>query len=301
LETTEINMDLSSADKKTFAERIKTELKNVPTMPLIVIILFLICGIFGFLFAPNDPNAVSFGDTLAPPFWVEGGSTKFLLGIDHFGRDILSRIILGAGISLQIGFLSVVIAGSVGAVVASVSGYLGGVTDAILMRVVDMVISLPFLILCVTLVAIVGAGKYNIIIILGIVSWAWYARVLRAEVLRLRESDFVQLAIVAGCSKTRIIVRHILPNIINSLVIMATLSLGVYIIAEASLSFLGLGVPPPDPSWGSMVSEGRNYISQAWWICTFPGVAILLVVLSFNVLGDWLRVRLDPKFRQTMI
>jgi len=229
------------------------------------------------------------------------GSTKFLLGTDHLGRDILSRIILGAGISLQIGFLSVVIAGFVGAVVASVSGYLGGITDAILMRVVDMVISLPFLILCVTLVAIVGAGKNNIIIILGIVSWAWYARVLRAEVLRLRESDFVRLAIVAGCSNTRIIVRHIFPNIVNSLVIMGTLSLGVYIIAEASLSFLGLGVPPPDPSWGSMVSEGRNYIGQAWWICTFPGVAILVVVLSFNVLGDWLRVRLDPKFRQTMI
>jgi peptide/nickel transport system permease protein len=301
LETTEKDFDLYISDERTIWERIKSELKHVPIFPLIVIFLFVLFGLFGFLIAPYDPNAISFGDTLVPPFWAEGGSTKYLLGTDHFGRDILSRIIIGTSISLQVGFLSVFIAGFVGAVVASVSGYLGGAVDAVLMRLVDMVISFPFLILCVTLVAVVGAGKNNIIIILGIVSWAWYARVLRAEVLRLRDADFVRLAIVAGCSKTRIMVRHIFPNIINSLVIMATLSLGVYIIAEASLSFLGLGVPPPDPSWGNMVSEGRNYIGQAWWICTFPGIAILLVVLSFNILGDWLRVRLDPKFRQTMI
>ena len=301
METTEKDIDLYISDERTIWARIRSELKHVPIFPLIVIFLFVLFGLFGFLVAPHDPNAVSFGDTLLPPFWAEGGSIKFLLGTDHFGRDILSRIIIGTSISLQVGFLSVFIAGFVGAVVASVSGYLGGAVDAVLMRLVDMVISFPFLILCVTLVAVVGAGKNNIIIILGIVSWAWYARVLRAEVLRLRDADFVRLAIVAGCSNTRIMVRHIFPNIINSLVIMATLSLGVYIIAEASLSFLGLGVPPPDPSWGNMVSEGRNYIGQAWWICTFPGIAILLVVLSFNILGDWLRVRLDPKFRQTMI
>jgi peptide/nickel transport system permease protein len=163
-----------------------------------------------------------------------------------------------------------------------------------------MLLSMPFLVLAVVLAAILGASKYNIIIIISLLAWAWYARVLRAEVLRLKEGDFIRLAVVAGSSKIRIMVHHILPNIVNSLVVLATLNLGVVIIAEASLSFLGLGIPPPDPAWGSMIAEGRNYIGQAWWICVWPGVAILLTVLSFNLLGDWLRVRLDPKFRQIM-
>ena len=194
----------------------------------------------------------------------------------------------------------VVFAGFVGSLVATLGGYLGGKVDTVVMRFVDMVLSFPFLVLAVTLAAILGASKYNLIIILAGVAWAWYARVLRAEVLRLKEGDFIHLAVVGGCSKARIMVRHIFPNIVNSLVVLMTLNLGVVIIAEASLSFLGLGVPPPDPAWGSMISEGRNYIGQAWWLCVWPGVAILLTVLSFNLLGDWLRVRLDPKFRQIL-
>ncbi|MBW2061703.1 MAG: ABC transporter permease [Deltaproteobacteria bacterium] len=289
----------SSLFKKIFSG-----LREAPKFPTVVLTIFLFCGvfgnhaIFGTLILPHDPNKTSFMDALTPPFWIEGGSTKYILGADQLGRDLLSRIIAGAGVSLQVGIAVVFFAGLIGSLVAIVAGYMGGRTDTILMRLLDMVLSLPFLVLAVTLAAIVGASKYNLIFIISALAWAWYARVLRSEVLRLKEGDFIRLAIVAGCSKPRIMIRHIFPNIVNSLVVLATLNLGVVIIAEASLSFLGLGVPPPDPAWGSMISEGRNYIGQAWWLCVWPGIAILLTVLSFNLLGDWLRVRLDPKFRQ---
>ena len=274
-------------------------MREAPTFPTIIMLLFLVCGIFGSQIAPHDPNKTSFRDSLAPPFWMEGGSTKYLLGTDQLGRDMLSRIIVGTKISLEVGVMVVVFAGLIGATAATVAGYIGGKTDIVIMRLVDMIISFQFLVLAVVLAAILGASKWNIIYILAGVSWAWYARVLRAEVLSLKERDFIKLAVVAGASKMRIIVLHIFPNIVNSLVVIATLNLGTVIIAEASLSFLGLGVPPPDPAWGSMVNEGRNYIGQAWWLCTWPGIAICLVVISFNLMGDWLRVRLDPRFRQT--
>jgi len=277
---------------------------EAPKFPTIVLLIFLFCGffgnraIFGNLILPHDPNKTSFMDALAPPFWMEGGSTKYILGTDQLGRDILSRIIAGAGVSLQIGIMVILFAGAIGSLVAITAGYIGGRTDMVLMRLLDMVIAMPFLVLAVTLAAIIGASKYNLIIIISALAWTWYARVLRSEVLSLKEGDFIRLAVVAGCSKPRIMFRHLFPNIINSLVVLMTLNLGVVIIAEASLSFLGLGVPPPDPAWGSMIAEGRNYIGQAWWLCVWPGLAILFTVLSFNLLGDWLRVRLDPKLRQ---
>lgn len=282
-------------------KKIFSAIWQAPKFPTIALLIFLICGVFGTLIAPHDPNQTSFQHSLAPPFWMKGGLASYPLGTDHLGRDILSRIIVGAGISLEVGILTAFFSGLLGALVATLGGYLGGKVDTLLMRLVDMVLSMPFLVLAVTLAAIVGASKYNLIIILAGVAWAWYARVLRAEVLKIKEGDFIRLAIVAGCSKTRIMVRHVFPNIVNSLVVLATLNLGVVIIAEASLSFLGLGIPPPAPAWGSMISEGRNYIGQAWWLSVWPGVAILFVVLSFNLLGDWLRVRLDPKFRQTRL
>jgi peptide/nickel transport system permease protein len=293
----------SVAPKKTFWKRhwigkTLVTIWQAPKFPTIVLLVFIIFGLFGRAVTPHDPNKTSFKDSLTPPFWMESGKMTYLLGTDHLGRDILSRIIVGAGVSLQIGVMVVVFAGLIGSLVACLAGYMGGRTDMILSRLLDMVLSMPFLIVAVTLAAILGASKWNLIIILAAVAWAWYARVLRSEVLRLKEGDFVRLAVVAGASKARIMLRHIFPNIVNSLVVLATLNLGTVIIAEASLSFLGLGVPPPAPAWGSMISEGRNYIGQAWWLCVWPGVAILLVVLSFNLLGDWLRVRLDPKFRQ---
>ena len=272
--------------------------RGVPVIPIVILLTFLVMGVFGSFIAPHPPNKTSFAIALTPPFGFEGGSAEHLLGTDQLGRDYLSRLIVGAGISLQVGIIVVFVCGVIGSVVALFTGFMGGKWDLILMRLLDMVQSMPVLVVALALAAILGPSKWNLIIILCLVAWAWYARILRAEVLKLKEYDFVELAVVAGVSKPRIMLRHLFPNIVNSLVVLATLNLGSVIIAEASLSFLGLGVPPPDPTWGGMISEGRDYIDEAWWLCTVPGIAILLVVLSFNLLGDWLRVRFDPKLRQ---
>jgi peptide/nickel transport system permease protein len=197
-----------------------------------------------------------------------------------------------------VGFAVVVFAGTLGAVIALLSGYLGGWVDAVLMRITDMFLSMPYLMIAIALAAVLGPSKHNIILIMAILGWAGYARVLRGEVLRIKGADFIKLAIVARAGKARIMLRHIFPNIVNTLVVLATLQLGIVIIMESSLSFLGLGVPPPEPAWGSMVADGRVLMFTSWWVSTWPGIAILLVVLSCNLLGDWLRLRLDPKFRQ---
>jgi peptide/nickel transport system permease protein len=282
-------------------EGILSKLKSVgelPFIPVIILTGFVFFGLFGTYLAPQDPNTPHFGDTLRPPFWAMKGKAEFPLGTDHLGRDLLSRLMVGTSVSLQVGFLVVVLAGMIGSVTALLSGYLGGWYDTILMRFTDTMMSMPYYMVAIVLAAILGPSKNNIILILAIVGWTQYARVLRAEVLRIKQGEFVSLAQVAGCSKIWIMLRHIFPNIVNTLVVMATLQIGIVIVAESSLSFLGVGVPPPEPAWGSMVSEGRNHISKAWWMCAWPGLAILLVVLSCNMLGDWLRVKLDPKFRQ---
>jgi peptide/nickel transport system permease protein len=278
--------------------KIVSVMKELPLFSMILLSVFLFLGILGEFIAPHDPTRTNLGAVLLPPFWVEGGTTAYVLGTDPLGRDILSRLISGARISIEVGFAVVIIAGTIGTVVALLSGYLGGKIDALLMRLCDIFLSIPYLMIAIVLAAVLGPSKENIIIILIILGWARYARVLRGEVLRVKEGDFVRLAVIAGCSQTRIMVRHIFPNIVNTLIILATLQLGTVIIAEASLSFLGLGVPPPTPAWGSMCADGRNYIFDAWWISLWPGFTIMLVVLSCNFLGDWLRVRLDPKFRQ---
>jgi len=278
--------------------KIVSVMKELPLFSMILLSVFMFLGIFGEFIAPHDPTRTNLGAVLLPPFWVEGGTTAYILGTDPLGRDILSRLISGARISIEVGFAVVIIAGTIGTVVALLSGYLGGKIDGLLMRLCDIFLSIPYLMIAIVLAAVLGPSKENIIIILIILGWAGYARVLRGEVLRVKEGDFVRLAVIAGCSQTRIMVRHIFPNIVNTLIIMATLQLGTVIIAEASLSFLGLGVPPPTSAWGSMCADGRNYIFDAWWISLWPGFTIMLVVLSCNFLGDWLRVRLDPKFRQ---
>jgi len=278
--------------------KMRRVIRGIPWIPVAILLLFLICGIFGSYIEPHDPMKTNLSAAKSPPFWHKGGSTKYFLGTDGFGRDILSRIIRGAGISLQVGFAVVVFAGALGTVIALLSGYLGGWVDAVLMRITDMFLSMPYLMIAIALAAVLGPSKNNIILIMAILGWAGYARVLRGEVLRIKESDFIKLAIVARAGKARIMLRHIFPNIVNTLVVLATLQLGIVIIMESSLSFLGLGVPPPEPAWGSMVADGRVMMFSAWWISTWPGIAILLVVLSCNLLGDWLRVRMDPKFRQ---
>ena len=273
-------------------------LKGMPIIPLLILFVFLFVGVFGTALAPRNPAKVNFRFVMKPPFWEESGSTEFPLGTDQLGRDVLSRMICGTKISLQVGFIVVALASIMGSIVALLAGYLGGWVDTVLMRLTDTMLSMPYLMIAIVLAAVLGPSKNNIILVLAIMGWAGYARVLRGEVLRLRESDFVSLAVTSGCSKIRIMLVHIFPNIVNTLVVLGTLQLGLVIVAEASLSFLGVGVPPPEPAWGLMVSEGRKYISRAWWLCTWPGLTILLVVLSCNLVGDWLRVRLDPKFRQ---
>lgn len=273
-------------------------MRQVPVIPGLLLLAFIICALFAKWIMPHDPIRNQLQSVLMPPFWLKGGNIAYLLGTDHLGRDILSRLIGGASISLEVGFIVVALAGIIGIIVALLSGYLGGWVDSLLMRICDIFMSMPYLIVAICLVAVLGPSRSNIIVTLVVLGWAGYARVLRGEVLRIKQGDFIQLAVLAGCSKTRIMLRHIFPNIVNTFIVMATLQLGNVIIAEASLSFLGLGVPPPDPAWGSMAAEGRNYIFDAWWLCVWPGLIIMVVVLSCNLLGDWLRVRLDPKFRQ---
>jgi peptide/nickel transport system permease protein len=273
-------------------------IRGLPIFPTGILLIFLFLGIFGTYLAPHDPNDGKFEYALTPPFWQDRGMLTYPLGTDDLGRDILSRLISGATVSLQVGMVVVFLAGFVGSTVALLSGYLGGWVDALLMRITDTVMSVPSLMIAIVLAAVIGPSKTNIVLILSAVGWTQYARVLRGEVLRIKGRDFVSLAVIAGCSKTRIMVLHIFPNMLNTLVVLATLQFGTVIISESILSFLGVGVPPPNPAWGLMIAEGRAYISIAWWICTWPGVAIVLVVLSCNLLGDWLRVRLDPKFRQ---
>lgn len=287
-----------TSSPKSLRARVFEKMRGMPVIPVFILLVFIVVGVFGNSFAPYDPTEADFSSAMRPPFWQEGGSWDYPLGTDNLGRDQLSRLLVGTRISLEVGFVVVVISGFMGCTIALLAGYLGGWIDMLLMRLTDTMLSLPPLMVAIVIAFILGPSKENMILILVILMWAGYARILRGEVLRLRESDFIQLAVTAGCSNLRIMLVHIFPNIINSLVVLATLQLGIVIIAESSLSYLGVGVPPPDPAWGTMVAEGRRYIGHAWWLITWPGLAILLVVLSCNLVGDWLRVRLDPKFRQ---
>jgi peptide/nickel transport system permease protein len=271
--------------------------RGAPVIPILILLLLLIVGLFAPLLTPYDPNAVSLMKSHRPPVF-SGGSWTNILGTDDLGRDVLSRLISGARISLLVGFAVVFGAGTIGTVMALLSGYFGGIIDSIISRACEVFIAVPFLLVAIAVVGAIGASTKNVILTLIFMGWAGYARVLRSEVLRLRELEFVKLARVAGCSHARILFRHLLPNIVNPLMILATLQLGATIVIEASLSFLGLGVPPPQATWGGMLASGKNFIGFQTSLVVIPGIAIFLVVLSINLLGDWLRVRLDPRFRQ---
>src|SRR5437660_384210 len=229
---------------------------------------------------------------------VQGGDIRVRLGTDFQGRDVLSRLIFGARVSLIVGVMGTVVAGGIGTALGILAGYLGGWADQVIMRLTDAWLALPALVFAIFLATMLGPSMWNIVVILGAVYWTRYARVIRGEVLSLREREFVKLAEIAGGSRTRVIFRHILPNVLNSTMVLASLTIGVVIIAEASLSFLGVGVPPPQPAWGSMLADGRSMLMVGdWWLTVFPGLGILLVVLATQLLGDWLRVRLDPQLR----
>lgn len=279
-------------------KRLAKEALRYPIVPLSILGVVAIAGVFAPLLAPHDPSAFELRRSMMPPAWDPKGSSEFLLGTDKLGRDILSRIIWGARISLTIGFLGVGFAGAVGTTLGLVAGYFGGKTDAIIMRIVDIKQSIPAFLLALVLAAVIGPSLQTIIMVVMLAYWTGYARLIRGETLSVKQRDYVALARVAGCSPPRILFKHILPNIINTAVVLATLQLGSVIIFEASLSFLGLGVQPPASAWGSMLADGRSYLTSAWWLSVFPGLAIMFTVLGCNLTGDWLRDFLDPKRRQ---
>ena len=228
----------------------------------------------------------------------EGGSTKFLLGTDHLGRDLLSRIMHGARISLIVAGITLGVGGTIGVALGLVSGWYGGWMDELLMRLVEIILSLPLILVALVLVVSVGQSLGLIVAILALWIWPRFARMVRGEVLQLKNMDYVALARVSGASTPRIMFVHLFPGTVNTLIVVATLQVGIVILVEATLSFLGAGVPPPTPAWGSMVADGRNVLADAWWIATMPGLAILLTVMSLNLFGDWLRDKLDPRLRQ---
>lgn len=273
-------------------------IRRLPGIPIVILGTVLIAGLASPLITPHDPLRSDLGNALLPPAFMADGDWSYPLGTDHQGRDILSRLIGGATVSLMIGFGVVLGAGVIGVTVALMAGYLGGWVDQVLSRITDVMLSMPFLLVAIAVVGAIGPGVRNLLIVLIVIQWAPFARVLRGEVLRVRDADFVRLTRINGGSSLRIMTLHIFPNIVNTLIVLATLQLGITVLVEAALSFLGLGVPPPNPSWGAMLSEGRPYLTTAAWVALIPGITITLTVLSVNLLGDWLRVRLDPKFRQ---
>lgn len=275
-----------------------SRLQQLPWTSLVIIAAMVVVAVLAPVLAPHSPIAQSLPDKLLPPFWQEGGKLAHPLGTDIFGRDMLTRLLYGARVSLIVAILALVVGGGIGLIVGIVSGYVGGRVDTLLMRIVDAAFAFPTILFALLLAVTMGQGLRTLIIAVSLILWARFARVVRGEVLALKSRDFVSLAIVHGCSHIRIMATHLMPNVLNTFMVLLTLHVGVVIVAEASLSFLGAGIPPPTPSWGLMVAEGRGKIASAWWISLIPGIAITLVVLAFNLFGDWLRDRLDPKLRQ---
>ena len=262
-----------------------------------LLVVFVLVAVLGPWITPHDPLKGSLRARLLPPAWQDGGDWSYVFGTDRLGRDILSRIIAGAGISLTVCVLVIAIAGVLGTAIGTLAGYFGGWCDRILMRLVDLALSFPVILLALLLGAISGPSFTNIIIVISLTLWSQYARMARGETLKIRNEDYVDLARTSGLSNFTIIWCHILPNIAPALIVIATLQVGIVIVLEASLSFLGVGVPPPAPSWGSMVADGRSYIASAWWLCMVPGSAILLTVMAVNLLGDALADRINPALR----
>jgi len=258
----------------------------------------LLVAVFAPWFAPHNPMEGNLLERLMPPAWEDGGTWRHVFGTDILGRDILSRLIYGARVSLAVCALAILLAGSVGSSLGIVAGYFGGVVDTIIMRIVDLAISLPMILLALLFGVLFGPSFNNIVVIISLVLWSQFARMARGETLKIKANDYIDLARSAGASPLRIMLHHVLPNVAGSLIVLATLQVGTVIIMEASLSFLGVGVPPPLPAWGSMIAEGRSYVVSAWWLCIFPGLAVLLTVLSANILGDAFTDELNPTLHE---
>lgn len=265
-----------------------------------LLILVISMALLAPLIAPHDPGEQNLAARLQPPAWLAGGSLQHPLGTDHLGRDILSRLIYGSRISLLVALIAVAVSGTIGTLLGVAAGYWQGRIDSFIMLLADVQLAFPFILFALAVMAVLGPGLRNVIVVLGITGWVAYGRLLRAEVMSLRAREYVEAVRALGQTDAKIILRHILPNVMPSLIVMASLRVANMIIAESSLTFMGLGVEPHIPTWGSMLADGRAYITSAWWLATFPGLAIMLTVLGVNLVGDWLRTTLDPRLRNTV-
>lgn len=264
---------------------------------LIVLLIVVVAAITAPIISPYDPGKQDITMRLTPPAWQDGGASSHLLGTDALGRDMLSRIIYGSRISLLVGLSAVIVQGLIGVTLGLIAGYYGGRVDSVIMRVTDLQYALPFLVLAVAVMAVLGPSLRNVILVLGITGWVYYARIVRAEVLALRGREFIEAAESIGATSRRLMLRHILPNVMTSIIVVGSLQVARMIISEASLSFLGLGVPPSIPTWGGMVAEGRTYVATSWWVAGLAGAAIFITVMAVNLVGDWLRDELDPTLK----
>lgn len=273
-------------------------MREWPVIPAAILVIFAVFAIFAPLLSPHDPTHGQLNERATPPAWLEGGSTRFLLGADALGRDVFSRIVYGTRVSLAVAGI-VLVGGAIGGTaLGMISGWSGGQIDEILMRIVDFMMATPFILVALVLVIVFGPSVELIIMLLIVFSWDSFGRQIRGETLQLKTRDYIAAAQISGASTYRILFKHLLPGVVNTVLVIMSLRVGNLIITESILSYLGVGIPPPTPAWGLMVAEGRDYLNTAWWISFFPGLAILLTVLAFNFLGDWMRDRFDPRLRQ---
>ena len=301
MQSGDVNAAEASALFESDGDSWRSSLRRIRRWPLLSIVILatlVFSAAAADFIAPHDPVKATLSARRAPLMWEEGGSSKFILGGDLQGRDVLSRIIHGARISLMVAGSSIVIGMVFGTVYGLISGYFGGWIDEILMRIVEIFLAIPLIMAALVILVVAGASYMSVIGVLVLFSWVPFARQVRAETLALKVLDYVSLARVAGAPAHRILVRHILPGVLNTVIVVATLQVGSLILTESILSFLGVGIPPPTPAWGAMVADGRNYLASSWGIAFFPGMAIFLTVVGFNFMGDWIRDALDPRLRQ---
>jgi len=297
-----MNTEIASVGGGAFAI-VRRMIDRITELPLSVILCLLLLAIFvlSSIFAPllvdQSPTYQDLIRRMQPPAWVEGGSVDYLLGTDRLGRDVFSRLLYGGRISLAVAGLAILFGASVGTVIGLWAGYFGGIVDAVVMRAVDVLLALPTLLVAIVLAVAVGPSFWNVVFVVSFLLWPKIARQVRGELLAVKEQDYVKYAEGIGRSSMSVMLRHLLPNVTPSLVVVSTLELGHVVLLEASLSFIGAGIPPPHPSWGVMVDEGRALMATGWWLSLFPGLAIMLTVLIFNTLGDWLRDTLDPRLK----
>lgn len=264
---------------------------------IVILIIWVLVAALAPLLAPYGVNDIDIIHRLTPPCWQEGGSAAHILGTDQLGRDVLTRLIYGSQTSLIVGLVSVVVGMVIGVTLGLMAGYFGGWVDAVISRIIDIMLAFPFIFMAMLLVAALGSSLVNVIIVLGITGWVPYARTVRANVLSVREKEFVRAANTVGCTHRRILFQHILPSVIDSAIILGTMDVGTYILSEASLTFLGLGIPPKIATWGNMIATGQDYIYSAWWLTAIPGLALLIGCVSVNFVGDWVRDVRDPRLR----